>query len=69
LAREGGWLSGYAPATFNTPSSPGQKIFLLLISVRGCGDSKTTVRPKVLCQGKTPMTQTGIEPATCLFVV
>jgi hypothetical protein len=37
--------------------------FLVLISVRGCVDPRTTTRLEELGQLKTPMTSSGIEPA------
>jgi hypothetical protein len=45
-----------------------QKIFLVIISVRGWVDTRAIVLPEGLCKWKTPLASWGIKPATFRFV-
>ena len=58
-AHEGGNVS---PS--HRPPLPPQKIFLILISVRGWGNPRAIVWPERLCQWKITLTPSRIEPAT-----
>jgi len=65
LAHEGGKVVSLT----HRPPLPSQKeIFLVLISVRGWGNPRATVRPEGLCQWKIPVTPSRIEPATFRLV-
>ena len=58
------WLSVLITSGFYPPIN----IFLVLISVSGWVDSKTTVQPEGLYQSKIQMKPSRIEPATSPFV-
>jgi hypothetical protein len=55
-------------STLSTGRLYPQKIFLVLMSVRVCVDSKAMVRPQGVYQWKIPITPSGIDPATFRFV-
>ena len=63
-AHEGGKVVSPTHQPLFTP----QKIFPVLISVRGWVDPRAIVRPEGLCQWKIPITPSGIEPATFWLV-
>jgi hypothetical protein len=52
----------YAPAVIYSPSGR----FLVIISVRGCVDSRAIVRLERLVELKNPVTSSGIETQTLL---
>ena len=62
-AREGGKV--VSPT--HRPPLP-QKIYVVLISVRGWVNPRAIVRPEGLCQWKIPVTPSGMEPATFRLV-
>jgi hypothetical protein len=67
LAHEG----GKAVSLMHRPCLPPslrEILFLVLISVRGCMDSKATQRLEGICQWKVPMTPSGIKPMTFQLV-
>jgi len=54
-----GRLSAPAPARLTI-----QEIFLVIISVRGCGDLRATMQLEGLCELKILITLSGIKPVT-----
>ena len=56
--------NGKVVSLTHRPPLPLQKVFLVLISVRGWVNFRAIVRLEGLCQRKIPTTPSGIEPAT-----
>ena len=67
ISRQSAHEGGKVVSPTHRPPLP-QKIFLVLISVRGLIDPRAIVLSEGLCQWKIPMTPSGIEPATFLVV-
>jgi len=66
LADEGGKV---VSPTHRPPLLPPQEIFLILIFLGDCVNTRSIVRPEGLCHWKIPVTSAGIEPATFRLVV
>jgi len=64
ISRQSAHEGGKLLMPMHWPTVPPQKIFLVLISVRGWGDPKAIAWPEWLCQWKIQMTLLGIEATT-----
>ena len=67
ISRQSAHASGKVVSPTHRPPLP-QKIFLVLISVRGWVNPRAIVRPEELCQWKISKTPSRIEPATFRLV-
>ena len=67
ISRHSAQEGGKVVSPTHRPSLPPGRI-LVLISVRGWVDPRVTMRPEGLSHWKTPVTPSGIEPATFRFV-
>ena len=61
ISRKSAHKSGKVGCLTHRPPLP-QEIFLVLISVRGWVERRTTVKPKGLCQRKIPLTPSRFKP-------